>query len=162
MKVGALQEIGAPHGERIEAQLARHLVEQALEGEAHVDRAVAAEGAAGRRVGEHALADVFDVVQVVDGVQHRAGIEDRDHAVAGMRAAALDAFAFDRGDAAVLAHADLQADVGLRPAAMGDEGLLAVDHDAHGAAGLARQQRGDQLDVERLGAAAEAAADDTA
>ena len=42
---------------------------------------------------------------------------------------------------------------------MGDEGLLAVDHHAHGAAGLARQQRGDQLDVERLGAAAEAAAD---
>ena len=46
-----------------------------------------------------------------------------------------------------------------RPAAMGDEGLLAVDHHAHAAAGLARQQRGDQLDVERLGAAAEAAAD---
>ena len=42
---------------------------------------------------------------------------------------------------------------------MGDEGLLAVDHGAHAAAGLARQQRGDQFDVERLGAAAEAAAD---
>ena len=76
-----------------------------------------------------------------------------------MRAAALDAFAFDRGDPAVPAHADLEADVGLGPAAMGDEGLLAVEHDAHGAAGPARQQRGDQLDVERLGAAAEAAAD---
>ena len=60
---------------------------------------------------------------------------------------------------AVLAHADLEPDVGLGPAAVGDEGLLAVDHDAHAAADLARQQRRDQLDVERLGAAAEAAAD---
>ncbi len=76
-----------------------------------------------------------------------------------MRAAALVAFALDGGDAAVLAHAELEADVGLRPAAMGDEGLLAVHHQAHAAAGLAREQRGDQFDIERLGAAAEAAAD---
>ena len=153
------QQVGAPHRERIEAELDRHLVDQALEGEADVDGAVAAEGAAGRRIGEHAAAGVFDVVQVVDGVEHRAGIEDRHHAVAGMRAAALVAVAFDRGDAAVLAHADLELDVGLGPAAMGDEGLLARRHHAHGGVGLARQQRGDQLDIERLGAAAEAAAD---
>ena len=76
-----------------------------------------------------------------------------------MRAAALVAFAFDRGDAAVLAHADLEPDVGLRPAAMGDEGFLAVGDDAHFAARLARQQRGDDLEIQRLGAAAEAAAD---
>ena len=151
--------IGAPHRQRIEAELGRHLVEQALEGEADVDRAVAAEGAAGRRVGERAPADVLDVVQVVDGVEHRAGIEDRHHAVARMGAAALVAFALDRGDAAVAAQTELEPDVGLGPAAMGDEGLLAVHHHAHGAAGTARQQRGDQLDVEGLGAAAEAAAD---
>ena len=54
---------------------------------------------------------------------------------------------------------DLEPDVGLRPAAMGDEGLLAVDHQPHAALGLAREQRRDQLDIERLGAAAEAAAD---
>ena len=163
MKVGLRarhrQIIRAPHRERIEPQLARHLVEQALEREAHVDGAVAAERAAGRRVGEHALADIFDVLEVVDGVEHRAGIEDRHHAIAGMRAAALDAFAFDAGDPAVLLQPDLEPDVGLRPAAMGDEGLLAVDHEPHAALGLARQQRRDQLDVERLGAAAEAAAD---
>ena len=76
-----------------------------------------------------------------------------------MGAAALDAFAFDAGDDAVLAHADLELDVGLRPAAMGDEGFLAVDHDAHAAADLAGEQRGDQLDIERLGAAAKTAAD---
>ena len=76
-----------------------------------------------------------------------------------MRAAALVAFALDGGDLAVLAHAELEPDIGLRPAAMGDEGLLAVDHHAHAAAGLAREQRRDQLDVEAFGAAAEAAAD---
>jgi len=42
---------------------------------------------------------------------------------------------------------------------MGDERLFAVDHQPHAAFGLAREQRGDQLDVQRLGAAAEAAAD---
>ena len=102
MKVGAFEEVGAAHGERIEPHLARHLVEQALEGEAHVDRAVAAEGPARRRVGQHALADVLDVVQVVDGVEHRARVEDRHHAVARVRAAALDALALDGRDPAVL------------------------------------------------------------
>ena len=76
-----------------------------------------------------------------------------------MGAAALDAFAFHRGDAAVLPHADLEADVGFRTAAMGDERLLAIDHEAHAAAGLVREQRRDQFDVERLGAAAKTAAD---
>src|SRR5260370_12509690 len=75
-----------------------------------------------------------------------------------MRPAALVAFAFNRGDLAVLAHAELEADIGLRPAAMGDESLLARSHQAHVAAGFARKQRGDQLDVERFRAAARAAA----
>src|SRR5262249_34128001 len=104
--------VRAPHRQRIKSELARHLVEQALEGEADVDGAVAAERAARRRVGEHALADVFDVVQVVDGIKHRAGIENRHDAVAGMRAAALVALALDGGDLAVPAHAELEADVG--------------------------------------------------
>ena len=132
-----LQQIRAPHLERIEPQLAGHLIDQALESEADIDRAVTAEGAAGRRVGEHSFADVFDVVQIVDRVKHRAGIEDGHHAVAGMRAAALVAVAFDRGDAAVLAHADLELDIGLRPAAMGDEGFLARRHQPHRSVALA-------------------------
>ena len=76
-----------------------------------------------------------------------------------MRAAALVAIAFHRRDAAVLAHADLELDIGLRPAAMGDEGFFARRHQPHGAVAFARQQRGDQLNIERLGAAAKAAAD---
>src|SRR4029078_3082488 len=43
----------------------------------------------GVRLGEQRLADIFDVVQVVDRVQHRAGIEDGHHAVAGMGTATL-------------------------------------------------------------------------
>ena len=56
-----------------------------------------------------------------------------------MGAAALNALAFDAGDAAILAHADLEPDVGFRPAAMGDEGLLAIDDEPHAAARLARE-----------------------
>src|ERR1700730_7048144 len=104
----------------------RHLVEETLEGEADIDRAVAAESAAGRRIGEHALADVFDVMQVVDGVEHGPRVEDGDDAIAGMRAAALVAFSFHRGDASIPAQAELEPDVGFRPAAMRDERLLAV------------------------------------
>ncbi len=70
VKVGALSKIRTPHREGIEPELGRHLVDQALEGEADIDGAVAAEGAAGRRIGEHAAADIFDVMQVVDGVEH--------------------------------------------------------------------------------------------
>ena len=137
----------------------RHLVEETLEGEADIDRAVATESATGRRVGEHAPADVFDIMQVVNGVEHRSRIEDGHHAIAGMRAATLVAFAFHRRDTSIPAQPELEPDVGFRPAAMGDERLLAVDHHAHASAGALREQSGDQLDVERLGAAAEPAAD---
>src|SRR6185295_9135214 len=123
------------------------------------DGAVAAERAARRRVGEHALADIFDVLEIVDRVQHRPRIEDRHHAIARMRAAALDALAFDAGYLAVLLQPDLEPDIGFRASAMGDEGLFAIDHEPHAALGLAGEQRRDQLDIERLGAAAEAAAD---
>src|SRR5579862_4729473 len=128
------EKICTAHGKWIEIERARHLVEQAFEGEADIDGAVAAERAAWRRVGQHPLAQIFDVVEIVDLFQAEDGIRDSHHAIARMGAAALDAFAFDAGDDAVLAHADLELDVGLRPAAMGDEGLLAVDHDAHAAA----------------------------
>src|ERR1700675_4265850 len=50
------KKISATHCERIEIERARHLIEQALEGETDVDGAAAAEGPARRRVGQHALA----------------------------------------------------------------------------------------------------------
>ncbi len=152
-----VEVVGAPQSKRVEPHFARHLIEQALEGKAHIHRAVTAERPARRRIGEHALAEILHVLEVVDGVQHRARIQDRHHAVARMRAAALDALALDTRDLARLGQPDLHADVGLGPPAMGDEGVLAVDRHAHRAADLAGQQCGDQFDIQRFRAAAEAA-----
>ena len=120
---------------------------------------MAAEGTAGRRVGEHPLADIPDTLQVIDRIEHGAGIEDGDDAIAAVSAAALMAGAFDSVDAPVGHHADLQRNVRLRAAAVGNEGFFPVDHRAHGAAGLSCEQCRDQFDIERLGAASETATD---
>ena len=77
-----------------------------------------------------------------------------------MCASALDALAFDRRDSAAPGQAELEANVGFGPAAVGDEGSLAAEHDAHGATGAARQQRRDQFHIQALGATAEAAANE--
>ena len=71
----------------------------------------------------------------------------------------MDGFALDGGDFPVLRHADPELDRGLLAPAMGDEGLLPAQHQADRAARLAGEQGGDQLDMQRLGAAAEPAAD---
>ena len=92
----------------------------------------------------------------------RAGIEDGDDAVARIGAAALVLLHLHGGDAAVFRHAHLHADVAFGAAAMGDEGFFAVDDEAHASLALACQQPADQLDLQRLGAAAEAAADEAA
>src|SRR6476646_9414468 len=119
------QEVGTAYDERIEPQLSRHLVEEAFEGKTDVDGSMTAEGTTRRRVGKNATARVLDIVQVIDRVKHRAGIQDRHHAITRVRTATLIAIAFDRSDASILAQADLQADVSLRPPAMRDESLLA-------------------------------------
>ena len=155
-----LQQIGAPHGKRIEPELARHAVDQTFEGVPHVDRAVPAHGAAGRQIGVDPVAVVFDRGNIVDALQQRAGIENGDDAVAGVSAAALHHLAFAGGHAPILAHAELQPDIGLRTGAMGDEGLFAGELHQHLAGGGAGQQRGDDLEIQRLDARAETAADE--
>src|SRR3712207_7316203 len=55
-----------PYTTLFRSHLRSHLIEQALKCEAHVDRAMPAEGAAWRRIGKHALADIFDVLQIVE------------------------------------------------------------------------------------------------
>ena len=101
---------------------------------------------------------ILDRGDVVEGVEQRAGVEGGDDAVAAVGATALGRVALDGRDAPVAAEADLHADVGLGPAAVGDEGLLAAEHDAHRTARRAGQEGRYQLDVEGLGTAAEAAA----
>ena len=152
-------QVPAPDLERIEAQLLGHLVHQVLEGEAHVDRAVAAHGAAGRRVGEHAVAVVAHRVQVVDGIEHGAGIEDGDDAVAGIGPAPLHHLAVDGDDLAGLVHADFQARVGFGPAPVRDEGLFpALQQPDPGPRGL-RKHGANELADQGFRARAEAAAD---
>ena len=120
---------------------------------------MAPERARRRHVGQHPESLVLDVLQVVDREQHRAVVEDRHDAVAGIAAGAVHRLALDGGDPAVPGHAELQLDLGLLAAAVGDEGLLAAQHQADRAARLAGEQGRDQLDMQRLGAAAEPAAD---
>ena len=158
--VGRGDQVGAPHRERIQAEPAGHLVEQRLEGVPRIDRAVAAHRAAGRQVGVDAKAPVAHRADAVQRVQQRAGVEDRHQAVAAVGAAALHDLAIDGGDLAAALHADLQPDVGGRPAAVGEETFLARELHAHRAAGRARQRGGDHLEVQRLDAMAEAAADE--
>src|SRR5712671_6440454 len=126
-----IEIVGAAHREGIKTEFARHLVDEAFECKADVDGAVTAEGPARRRVGQHAATDIFDIVQVVDRIEHRARIKNGHDTVTGVRPAALVAIAFDRRDAAVAAHSDLETDVGFGPTAMGDECFLAIDHEAH-------------------------------
>src|SRR5262249_53324940 len=92
-------------------------------------------------------------------VEHRPRIKDRYHAIARMCAPTLVTIAFDCGDAAIFAHADLERDIGLRAAAVGNESFLTCRYEPHTAVGLAREQRCNQFDVERLRAATEAASD---
>src|SRR5665811_356239 len=71
-----LQQIGAPHGEGVEPQLAGHAVEQIFEGMARVDRTVPAHGAAGRQIGVDPVTVVLDRGNIVEALQQRAGIEN--------------------------------------------------------------------------------------
>src|SRR6266567_1314342 len=152
-------QIGAPYREWIEPKLAGHDVEERLEGVPRVDRAVPAHRAAGRRVGVDAIAAVFHRRHRVERVQQGAGVEDRDQAIAAVRATALDDLTVDRSDFAALLETDLQPDVGLGPTAMGEEALLARELHLHGPAGGACEQCSDHLEVEWLDPVAETAAD---
>ena len=154
------QQIDAANGEGIEAEFGGHLVHQRLKGGARIDGAVAALGAAGRSVGVDAPAIMLDRRNVVDAVQQRAGIEDGDDAVARVGAAALHGLQVAGGQLAVPGHAELDGDLGLGPTAMGEKSLLAGLQQSHGAARLARQQAGDNLEIQAFGARAEAAADE--
>jgi len=96
---------------------------------------------------------------VVNAVQERPGIKNGDNAIAAIGAAGLFGRGGAGGDPALPRHADFNPYKGAWPAAMGEEGLLAAEFQAHLAAGGAGQQAGDDLEIERFGAGAKAAAD---
>src|SRR5271165_7449153 len=148
------QKIGAAHREGIELELARQAIEHAFESMARIHRAMAAHRSAWRQIGVYAIAIILDRRNVVDALQQRAGVEDRDDAVAGVSAAALHHFALAGRDAAVAQHSELQPDVGLRTRAMSEKILLASKPHHHLSVGGAGQKRGDDLEIEHLDARA--------
>ena len=153
------QQVGPPHGKRIEAERARHGVEHGLEGVTHIDRTVAAHGPVRRRVGVQPDTEVAARRQVVHGMQQRPGIENRDQAIAGISTAALHHLAIHCGDGAAAGQADSEPHIGLRAPAVRDEALLAREFELHGGTGRAGQQAGDDLEVERFSAVPETATD---
>jgi hypothetical protein len=155
-----LQQVAPPHFDRVEPEFGGHGIEQRLEGKADIDRAVAAHGAAGRRVGIDAVAVVLDRRNVVEPVEQRARVEDGDQAVAAVGAASLHHLGLAGGQAAFAGHAQLHADMAFRPAAMGEETFLARHQQAYRATCRARQHGADDLEIQRFGAMAETAADE--
>jgi hypothetical protein len=118
-----------------------------------------AHGAAGRRIGIDAITVVLHGRNVVQAVDQRTGVKNGDDAVAAIGAAALHHLAFAGGDTTIPGHADLHARVAFRATAMGEDGFLARELHAHGAAGCTRKEGNDDLEVECLDAGTEAAAD---
>ena len=85
---------------------------------------MAAKGTAGRRVGQYPDALKARRYDVVEAVDHGAGVQDGYDAIATVGAAALLHSEIHGGDGAVCLHADLHLDLALGAAAMGDEGLF--------------------------------------
>ena len=82
--------------------------------------------AARRLVGQHAIAVVLNIWNVVERAQQRARIKNRDHAVRAISAAILHYSRFHRGDASVILDAGFQIDDRARTSAMRPENLFRV------------------------------------
>ena len=158
--VRRLDQVGTAQRERVEPEPGRHFVEQRLDREAHVHRSVAAHRAARRQVGVDPVTAIAHSAHLVERVQQGAGVQDGDQAIAAVGSAALGHFRIQRRDRAAALQSDLEPDLGVGPAAMGEKHLFARQLQLYGAARGARQGRRDHLEVERLDAVAEAAADE--
>ena len=134
-----MQQIAAAHLERIEAKLTGHAVEQHFKAVACIDAAMAAHGSAGRQIGVDAIAIVFDRRDVIQTLQQRAGVENGDDTVAGVRAAALHEFALAGTDAPIALESKLEADGRLRPRTVRQEIFLAREFHEHSPLGRTRQ-----------------------
>ncbi len=142
----------------IEPGLVQGHVHQHLGGEARVDPAVAAHGAAHRRVGVQAAAAEAEVRHRVRALQQHPVVIGGDHPEAAVGAAIDQDVAGQRGDAAGRVEAELHRQLGRVAAVVAEEHVLAREAQAHVAAADQRQLGGDHLVRERIALAAEAAA----
>ena len=150
-----MRRILEPHLDRVDADPAGQLLDDALDRERRHRRTRRPVGSELGPVGDDVVADDADVIERVAGERrHGAELDQR----ARERAALEFQLGLAGGDLAVAPGADLDADARAGRRAGGAENLVPAHHQLHGTAGLARQGERDRLD-EHGGLAAEAAAD---
>ena len=156
-RVRGLQVL-APDRGRVETEVARDAVELRLEGEPRLRRAVAALGPARRLVREDARALELVRRDAVRDRLQRSRVVGRGDPVRAVAAAVERRLEVERGDRAVLLHAGPHPHQGRVTAPVAVEDLLARQADLDGPARDAREVRDDDLVVEDVRLAAEAAA----
>src|SRR5208282_391252 len=114
---------------------------------------------AGRLVGEHAIAVVLNVGNIVKRAQQSARIKNSDHAVGTVSAAILHHARLNGGDAAVVFHRGLQVNNGARAAAMRPKHFFASVGDLHRLLRRARGDGGNNFDGDHFTFSAEATTD---
>src|SRR5437899_1414025 len=127
----SLQQVSPPDLGRVEGGSGREHVQHGLEGETHVDRAVAAHGAAGGLVRQHAVAVKLQIANVVDRAEKRSGIQNGDGTIAAVRAAVLYDPRSHRRNLAFSGQSDFEIDKRDGPAAVGIENFFAGVRDLH-------------------------------
>ena len=135
------QQIAAHHFQRVQVQLAGHLVHQTLQGEVHLAATKTPVQAAGQFVGEHhpvAHRQIADAVGAGQVAVH--AIEGGRLRRAQIAAAVVDLVVAQGGDAAVRVHRRLHVRHPVGGAGRGLQMLQPVLHPFHRGAGLARRQ----------------------
>ena len=142
----------------IDRQAFGDLVELHFLAEPRLRRAVTALGTARRLVGEHAAAAEAVARNVVGHGLQRAGVEGAGDAVRSVGAAIEQRLQIQARDPAVVRHAGAEAHQHGMTAAMAIEHLFAIEADLHRPIEQQRRLRDDDLVVEGIALAAEAAA----
>src|SRR5947207_13053530 len=98
-----------------------------------------AHGATCRLVGEHAVAVVLNIGNVVESTKQRAGIKNGHHAIGAVPAAILHHAGLYDGDAAIVFRAGFKVDDGPRPSTMRPENSFARVRHLYRALSFARR-----------------------
>src|SRR5581483_6565759 len=155
---GRLEQIAAADFGGIKAELLRKLVQLRLESEADIHRSVTAHGATDGLVGQHTIAVVLNVRNVVERAQQRPGVKDRDNSVGAVGATILYHARLHCGDVAVFIRARLEVNDGARTSAMRPEDFFARVSNFYRSFGFASGYRGDDLERDNFAFSTEAAA----
>src|SRR5258706_3585776 len=134
-------------------------VQHGFECEAYVHRAVAAHCSARWLIGEHTIAVVAHVANVVERTEQLAGIEHRHRAISAERSAVLYNMHLYGLNLTVTAGADFKGNQLHRAPAMPEKHLFPTVSDPHRNAGLGREHRRDHFQRTNLALGAETSAE---